>query len=76
MRKINNLAVAVMNFMNETNVGGLVKTANTTDLKEVIIVGRKNGIKELRQEYILKLKLLKLELLMSLLTIVEKIIII
>jgi len=38
---MNNLAVAVMNFANETNVGGLVRTANAAALKEVVIVGRK-----------------------------------
>lgn len=38
---MNNLAVAVMNFENETNVGGLVRTANAAALKEVVIVGRK-----------------------------------
>lgn len=38
---MNNLALAVMNLMNELNVGGLVRTANSAALKEVIIVGRK-----------------------------------
>lgn len=37
----NNLAVAVMNFSNETNVGGLVRTASAAALKEIVIVGRK-----------------------------------
>lgn len=41
MRKMNNLAVVVMNFMNETNVGGLIRTASAAALKEIIIVGRK-----------------------------------
>ena len=38
---MNNLAVAVMNFANETNVGGLVRTASAAALKEIVIVGRK-----------------------------------
>lgn len=38
---MNNLAIAVMNFENETNVGGLVRTASAAALKEVVIVGRK-----------------------------------
>jgi len=38
---MNNLAIAVMNLENETNVGGLIRTANAAALKEVVIVGRK-----------------------------------
>ena len=37
----NNLAVAIMNFVNEMNIGGLVRTANAAALKEVVIIGRK-----------------------------------
>lgn len=37
---MNNLAIAIMNLSNETNVGGLIRTANTAALKEVVIVGR------------------------------------
>ncbi|MBU4069476.1 MAG: hypothetical protein KJ646_00670 [Nanoarchaeota archaeon] len=38
---MNNLAIAVMNLSNEANIGGLIRTANAADIKEVIIVGRK-----------------------------------
>ncbi len=38
---MNNLAIAVMNLANETNVGSLIRTANAANIKEVIIVGRK-----------------------------------
>ena len=38
---MNDLAVAVMNFMNGSNVGGLIRTAGAADIKEVIVVGRK-----------------------------------
>jgi tRNA G18 (ribose-2'-O)-methylase SpoU len=37
----NNLAIAVMNLSNEMNVGGLVRTASASALKEIVIVGRK-----------------------------------
>lgn len=37
----NNLALAIMNFVNEMNVGGLIRTANAVALKEVVIIGRK-----------------------------------
>lgn len=38
---MNNLAIAVMNLANETNVGSLIRTANVANIKEVVIVGRK-----------------------------------
>lgn len=38
---MNNLAIAVMNLANETNVGSLIRTANAANIKEVVIVGRK-----------------------------------
>ena len=41
MRKTNELAIAIMNFGNEINVGGLIRTANAAGLREVVIVGRK-----------------------------------
>ena len=41
MRKTNDLAIAIMNFGNEINVGGLIRTANAAGLREVVIVGRK-----------------------------------
>lgn len=37
---MNNLAVAIMNLANEVNVGGLIRTANAANIKEVVIVGR------------------------------------
>ena len=39
--KMNNLAIAVMNLANETNVGSLIRTANAANIKEVVIVGKK-----------------------------------
>ncbi|MBS3086883.1 hypothetical protein J4422_04240 [Candidatus Pacearchaeota archaeon] len=41
MKRTNDLSVAIMNFNNESNVGGLIRTANAAGLKEVVIVGRK-----------------------------------
>jgi len=37
---MNNLAIAVMNLSNETNVGSLIRTASAANIKEVVIVGR------------------------------------
>jgi tRNA G18 (ribose-2'-O)-methylase SpoU len=37
---MNNLAIAVMNLANETNVGSLIRTASAANIKEVVIVGR------------------------------------
>lgn len=39
-KKMNNLAIAIMNLSNETNVGGLIRTANAANIKEIVIVGR------------------------------------
>lgn len=38
---MNNLAIAMMNLSNETNVGSLIRTASAANIKEVVIVGRK-----------------------------------
>ena len=40
--KTHSLAVAVLNFEKEFNVGGVIRTANAAAVREVIIVGRKN----------------------------------
>lgn len=40
MKNINPLSVAIMNLSNEVNIGGLIRTANSAALKEVIIIGR------------------------------------
>ncbi len=42
MRRINELAIAAMNFDKEINIGGLIRTANAAGVKEVVIVGRKD----------------------------------
>lgn len=41
MENRNDLAIAVINFSKDVNIGGLVRTANAAALKEVVIVGRK-----------------------------------
>lgn len=57
---MNNLAIAIMNFENETNVGGLVRTANAAALKEVVIVGRKKWNKGAATGAHSKIKIVKM----------------
>jgi tRNA G18 (ribose-2'-O)-methylase SpoU len=57
---MNNLAVAVMNLMNESNVGGLVRTANAAALREVVIVGRKKWNKGAATRAHSKIKVVKM----------------
>ncbi|MBU3957398.1 hypothetical protein KKI19_03965 [Patescibacteria group bacterium] len=40
--KCHDFAVAVLNFEKEVNVGGVVRSANATAAREVIVVGRKD----------------------------------
>lgn len=57
---MNNLAIAVMNLANETNVGGLIRTASAANIKEVVIVGRKKWNKSAATGAHSKIKVVKM----------------
>ncbi|MBU0930020.1 MAG: hypothetical protein KJ623_03025 [Nanoarchaeota archaeon] len=57
---MNNLALAIINFENEMNVGGLVRTANAASLKEVVIVGKKTWSKAPARGAHSRIKLVKI----------------
>ncbi len=37
-KKMNNLAIATMNLTNETNVGGLIRTINTANINQSLLL--------------------------------------